>query len=291
MPRQQRELDTSNPLHEFAAELRRARAQAGNPSYLMMARRSGGVSRTALSEAAGGDHLPKWATVEGFYRACKLPMPTDILEHWERLQEQLKPVNGNGHRNEDTTLEAPSESVRSSRRRRWLWPVMVGMLVVVTAVAVHMADVLMLPVGPSASPKPAKLAIIVIQNKVAMGHSDLLEDTSPVYLSSRPVPYCSRLGCVVPATTLSSGAYVVADCRTNSDMMWNYNLDSSEVQTNPNRAKSNLWYHVVLSSGASGYISEVYIEQAYRGGLGLPVCKGASAATNSPIPPAASGQP
>jgi hypothetical protein len=285
--RPERELDLSNPLHEFAAELRMARAQAGSPSYLVMARRSGGVSRTALSEAAGGDHLPKWLTVEGFYRACKLPIPPGLLERWERLNEQLKSANGAPNqtiaRTDSFDKPEVADSARLPHRVRWRWPAIAVLLLVVTGATVHIADVLMLPVRASAPPKSTKLAVIVVQNKVAMGRSDLIEDSTPAYLSSRPVPSCSRNGCVMPGTLMSSDVALVADCYVPAAMMWNYNLDSSEVQTNPNRAGSKLWYHVVLPNGAGGYISEVYIAPAYRGGLGLPKC---TVVISSPLPTA-----
>lgn len=272
----ERELDTSKPLHAFAAELRALRMRAGNPKYLSMARRSGGVSRTALSEAAGGDHVPTWRTVEGYVRACGAD-PVKWLPRWERMREEVgatgSSTNGSSTDAGDDTSFEPADARLASRRARWLWSAISFLLVVVTGVTVHMADVLMLPAQASAPPKPANLAVIVVQNKVAMGKSDQIEDSTPAFLSSRPVPFCSRNGCVVPGTLMPSGVRLVADCHVTSTMMYNYNLDSSEVQTNPYRAKSDLWYHVVMPDGAGGFISEVYIEPAYRGGRGLPVCK------------------
>jgi hypothetical protein len=54
--------------------------------------------------------------------------------------------------------------------------------------------------------------------------------------------------------------------------MVNYNLDAPEVQRNPNRADSTIWYRAVMPTGAAGFISEVYLEATYRGGLRLPEC-------------------
>ncbi|MBF6207310.1 helix-turn-helix domain-containing protein [Nocardia sputi] len=88
MPRSERPLDpSSGPIHAFAADLRRLRARAGNPKYLQMARLSG-RSRTALSEAAGGDHLPTWETTEAFVKACGGDVGT-WLTKWEQVQEQV----------------------------------------------------------------------------------------------------------------------------------------------------------------------------------------------------------
>ncbi|WP_157128844.1 helix-turn-helix domain-containing protein [Nocardia amamiensis] len=85
MPRPERPLDPSaGPVQAFAAELRRLRVEAGNPKYLQMARMTG-RSRTALSEAAGGDHLPTWETTEAFVRACDGDVDAWRIE-WERVQ-------------------------------------------------------------------------------------------------------------------------------------------------------------------------------------------------------------
>jgi hypothetical protein len=128
------------------------------------------------------------------------------------------------------------------------------------------------------------LVAVVVQNKVALGASALLEDTTPAYLSSKPAPYCTRNGCRIPGTELASGAVVVVNCHVVGAWMTNYNLDSSEVRPNPNKADSTLWYHVMLPSGVSGFLSEVYIEPRYRGGLGLPACTGADAKVSTPGP-------
>jgi hypothetical protein len=88
MPRPERPLDPSvGPIQAFAAELRQLRTQAGSPKYLQMARLTG-RSRTALSEAAGGDHLPTWETTEAFVKACGGDVGTWLLK-WEHVQDQL----------------------------------------------------------------------------------------------------------------------------------------------------------------------------------------------------------
>src|ERR1700712_5115179 len=70
MPRPQRDLDPNGgPLVEFARDLRALRAGAGTPKFATMARRTG-RSKTALADAAGGQHLPRWETAEDFVRAC-----------------------------------------------------------------------------------------------------------------------------------------------------------------------------------------------------------------------------
>jgi tetratricopeptide (TPR) repeat protein len=92
MGRPERDLDVSHPLHAFAAELRELRRRAGSPKYLSMSRKSG-VSRTALSEAAGGDHLPTWRTVDAYVVACG-GRPLDWLPRWERLSDGKEAAGG-----------------------------------------------------------------------------------------------------------------------------------------------------------------------------------------------------
>ncbi|MBG0567297.1 WD40 repeat domain-containing protein [Actinoplanes aureus] len=88
MPRPERPLNPADgPLAEFAAALRALRVAAGSPKYSTMATRTG-RSSTALSDAAGGRHLPKWPTVEAYVQACD----GDVAEwrrRWERLRAEL----------------------------------------------------------------------------------------------------------------------------------------------------------------------------------------------------------
>ncbi|WBB71980.1 helix-turn-helix domain-containing protein [Micromonospora sp. WMMD1128] len=85
MPRTERPLDpSSGPAAAFAAELRALRIAAGSPKYLQMARRTG-RSRTALAEAAGGDHVPRWETVEAYVWACGGD-PAEWTERWEKAR-------------------------------------------------------------------------------------------------------------------------------------------------------------------------------------------------------------
>lgn len=89
MARPERPLDPSvGPIAAFATELRKLRAEAGSPKYLQMARRTG-RSRTALAEAAGGDHLPTWETVEAFVTACGAD-PSTWYQAWEEAKEAAR---------------------------------------------------------------------------------------------------------------------------------------------------------------------------------------------------------
>jgi Helix-turn-helix domain len=91
MPRPERPLDPEGgPIAAFAHDLRRLREKAGRPKYLQMARKTG-RSRTALTEAAGGDHIPTWDTVRAYVTACGGD-PDAWLGRWEELRESARAV-------------------------------------------------------------------------------------------------------------------------------------------------------------------------------------------------------
>ncbi|MFF1789427.1 helix-turn-helix domain-containing protein [Kitasatospora sp. NPDC058243] len=54
----------------LAAELRRLRLEAGQPSFRTMAKTAGSISHTTLYEAASGSRLPSWTTTRAYVRAC-----------------------------------------------------------------------------------------------------------------------------------------------------------------------------------------------------------------------------
>ncbi|TDB81648.1 hypothetical protein E1264_32430 [Actinomadura sp. KC216] len=54
----------------FAERLRRLRAEAGNPSFRVMAAKSRSVSHATLHEAAKGTRFPSWTTTQAFVEAC-----------------------------------------------------------------------------------------------------------------------------------------------------------------------------------------------------------------------------
>src|SRR4051794_18739152 len=75
----------------FAEELRRLRAEAGNPSFRAMASKSRSVSHATLHEAAKGVRFPSWVTTQAFVEACG----GDVAQWRERwtaaLDETLQP--------------------------------------------------------------------------------------------------------------------------------------------------------------------------------------------------------
>ncbi|MFG1637487.1 helix-turn-helix domain-containing protein [Pseudonocardia alni] len=121
------------------------------------------------------------------------------------------------------------------------------------------------------TPIAAGPVVVTVQNKVALGAEDLVEDSGPAYLSSRAIAFCGTRGCREDGTDVVSGALLPATCTVVGERMWNHNLDSPAAR-NPHRVESELWYRVSWPDGRSGYLSEVYLEPASRGGLGLPAC-------------------
>ena len=79
MPRPEKPLEPGDdPLTEFAADLRRLREQAGNPTYRELGRRAH-YSAGTLSEAAGGRKLPSLAVTTAYVRACG-----GVVSEWEQ---------------------------------------------------------------------------------------------------------------------------------------------------------------------------------------------------------------
>ncbi|MGH3241438.1 MAG: NBR1-Ig-like domain-containing protein [Spirillospora sp.] len=64
----------------FAERLRRLRAEAGNPSFRVMAATSRSVSHATLHEAAKGSRFPSWTTTQAFVEACG-----GDVEEWREL--------------------------------------------------------------------------------------------------------------------------------------------------------------------------------------------------------------
>jgi hypothetical protein len=125
--------------------------------------------------------------------------------------------------------------------------------------------------GPTATLHSGPIAVVV-QNKVAIGPRALTEDSTPEYLSTKPVPHCAERGCEVPGTKMWSGALIPVVCQMTGAWMTNEDLASKGITENPGRASSTLWYRAELSTGKVGDIPVVYLQARYRGGMHLPWC-------------------
>jgi WD40 repeat protein/energy-coupling factor transporter ATP-binding protein EcfA2 len=89
VPRPERPLDPGDDLlTEFAAELRRLRESAGNPTYRELGRRAH-YSAGTLSEAAGGRKLPSLAVTLAYVRACG-GVPGEWEERWHAVADESR---------------------------------------------------------------------------------------------------------------------------------------------------------------------------------------------------------
>lgn len=297
MGRQQRPIDPSRgPVAAFAAELRKLRDEAGAPTYAAMAKKAH-ISKTVLSEAAGGARPPTWPAVRSYLQAVDLTGEDDVARwhsRWEEMREEVARLSGSpaakplapDHRDDGpdpsaagVTPDAGTNRRSHARRMR---------LAVGIAGAACMAAVLAVAFAPAPPPsatstadqQPPPMRVVVVSNMIAVGPDSLIEDTTPSYLSTVPKTRCASRGCKIPGTEMWSGALVHATCYTHGPKVVNYDLNAPGV-TNPHRAASTLWYRGTMASGSSaGYLSEVYVAAAYRGGLGLATCP--ETPTNSP---------
>ena len=293
MPRPERPLDPlAGPVHAFAAELRKLRDQAGNPKYLQMARRTG-KSRTALSEAAGGDHLPTWETVEAYVTACgadtapwrlrweqveeqvhqrRLPEPRRVPEHLPAPKHLPAPERLPAPEPAVTWVDAHERTAVSDRRLMAL----IGVLVVLVVLSASAAGVLLLARtdggnGPAAD-APAGIVLRSGPRTVEIRSAD----SGPVFLSGLPQAGCAERGCALAGYALEPGEFWVVSCYTGGDMMTDAvsdRLRDSRIQ-NPKDFRSNGWYGSLMYDGRMAYLSEVNVLPEYRGGLTLPECQG-----------------
>ena len=86
--RSENPLDPSaGPVARFAAELRKLRAEAGSPTYRVMAQRTGQGAST-LSQAAEGKRLPTLPVVLAYVRACNGD-PEEWEERWREAASEV----------------------------------------------------------------------------------------------------------------------------------------------------------------------------------------------------------
>jgi murein DD-endopeptidase MepM/ murein hydrolase activator NlpD len=125
--------------------------------------------------------------------------------------------------------------------------------------------------NPPSNPAPAR-RIITVDNRVTNGMG-MREDPTPARLSTKPWIRCSVRGCIIPGTERrTGGTYDAAVCQTFGERTTNGHDSSPADDANPERFESTRYYGVRLADGTFGYISEVWIRAADRGGLGLPAC-------------------
>lgn len=129
------------------------------------------------------------------------------------------------------------------------------------------------PAPPVATtpPGPARI-VLTVDNRVTNGTS-MREDSSPARLTTKPWIYCGSRGCNIAGTERGTGGqYDAAVCTTFGERTTNGNDSSTADDGNPLRYESTRYYGVRLGNGTFGFISEVWIQGAQRGGMGLPAC-------------------
>jgi hypothetical protein len=77
---------------------------------------------------------------------------------------------------------------------------------------------------------------------------------------------------MLAGTEITTGSTLTARCQVQGDRTTNGQDGSSGDDTNPGLFTSTRWYGITWPDGRFGYISEVWIEPAYHGGLGLLTC-------------------
>ncbi|MFF9094062.1 helix-turn-helix domain-containing protein [Streptomyces sp. NPDC014802] len=123
-------------------------------------------------------------------------------------------------------------------------------------------------------PAHRDFASVVVQNKVAIGPTALVEDKTPAYLSSETISHCAARGCKLVGTEMWSGAKLVVFCWTRGEKLTNEDITSAGITSNKGGVTSDLWYRAKWKDGRSGYFPEVYLAPAGRGGSGLAHCTG-----------------
>lgn len=226
-------------------------------------RRAEGLSgwgKSTIAAATRGPGLPNVDLVTDVLAAIGVE-PADV-EGWRARHEALR----------DTAPAAPPEPERGpptasrTTRRRIEIAVFVALLVLVVGLATALVVAL-------TRPPVVETRTVVVQNKVAIGEGQLVEDRTPSYLGERPVARCANVpGCKIPGTEVGTGATLVAVCQLTGESITNADLTSTSIGQNPNAAVSELWLGARAPDGRVGYISEVYLAPPYRGGLGLPPC-------------------
>jgi hypothetical protein len=295
MPRPERPLDPlAGPIQAFATELRKLRTGAGNPKYLQMARRTG-RSRTALAEAAGGDHLPTWETVEAFVTACGAD-PASWRARWEAVDEQLQPQRAGRRPPAGPAISRPPAGPaiskqparpavskqparpavstppmpRDGRAQRGL-AALVGVLAALAVLAGSAAGAVFLTrigaIGPPPTgPQPTRPAPA---GRIVEIHSP---DGGMVYQSTKPQGQCAERGCDVPGSALMPGAYLEVACYMNGDPM----IDGTphEIGEGPDAKafRSYVWYGAIQPNRLLAFLPQVYLTPRYRDDLGLPEC-------------------
>jgi hypothetical protein len=122
---------------QFARELRRLRAAAGNPSFRTMSGKAGSVSHTTLHEAAKGIRFPSWPTTSAFVEVCGGDVE-DWRARWCEASGAGEARTADGP--EEDTIGMPGADTRAWRSPRTYVVVsaVCGVLLIVAGTALYM---------------------------------------------------------------------------------------------------------------------------------------------------------
>jgi len=237
-----------------------AKAAKGLPERDGRAQR---LPASTLSDMLLGKHTPTKDKLLTLLGACRVP--ASEIPAWLKAWDK------------SCVSSMAASKTPPPRPRPWRQIIVSIMATAVTSVAATIFAFWAAATPAASADLSRAAAVVVVQNKWAGGATELIEyDSHLTYLSIRP-ERCTELqehdGCVVDGTGMKSGALLPVTCRVNAQQRrYNYNVDLSDSNNNPNKVSSTLYYRGVFPDGRTGYISEVRVAPPSRGGLGLPEC-------------------
>lgn len=101
----ERARERATAIEGFVDRLTRVREAAGDPSFRLMAKRSGAISHATLHDAVQGARLPSWTTVVEFAKACGAD-PDQLRAAWEQAE---RVISASGVPDPEPAAPAPSD--------------------------------------------------------------------------------------------------------------------------------------------------------------------------------------
>jgi hypothetical protein len=128
------------------------------------------------------------------------------------------------------------------------------------------------PDRPPTDPSADRSVLVTVDNRVTDGRRGMAEDDQLLRLADEPTLDClHRDDCAQSEPTYSSGEHLHATCWTGGDRITNGNDSDPRDDRNPGLDASLRWYGVD-DGGELRYVSEIWLERQFRGGLDLPRC-------------------
>jgi transcriptional regulator with XRE-family HTH domain len=156
------------PVEEFAAQLRRLRESAGEPSFRQMAR-AAHFSSSTLAEAVQGRRLPSQAVVEAFATVCGADPREWAVKLQAAAAATAEPFA------DSLPAPVPAEpagaAILSPGRRGWRYAVQAAVLVIAFALG-FLARGLLAPSQPvhTAAPTPSGGALVTASRAAGIPH-------------------------------------------------------------------------------------------------------------------------